>query len=126
MESDAMTPIPVSPRRTPVHAATELLVAAQIVRDAAEVLADEARDASQSGRYLLAADRLNMQLGSLRVARRRLILASPALIERSGRTRSLVEMIEAELSDDDYRLRLAKLLFRALIWRPETFPMPDP
>ena len=98
--------------------------AAAIVRDAAEALADEARDAAEAARYLLAADRLSRGARLARVGRRRLLLASPAVIERSGRTRTLVEMIEAEPGDDEARLRLAKLLLRALVWRPETFPYP--
>ena len=119
-----MTPVLLTPRRTFSQASPGLLLAAGIVRDAAEALADEARDASESARYIYAADRLATALGSPRVGRQRLLTASPALTERSGRNRSLVEMIEAEPDDDDHRPRLAKLLFRALLWRPETFPMP--
>jgi hypothetical protein len=55
-------------------------------------------------------------------------MASPAVTEMSGRSRTLIEMIEMieDSSDDDaYRLRLAKLLLRALLWRPETFPLPQ-
>ena len=51
-------------------------------------------------------------------------MASPAVTETSGRVRTLVEMIEKDEADDTYRLRLAKLLLRALLWRPETFPLP--
>jgi hypothetical protein len=119
-----MTPVLLTKQSAPALASRELLLAASIVRDAAEALAEESREAAESARYFFAADRLDMALGLLRVGRRRLILASPALKERSGRTRSLVEMIEAETGDDDARFKLAKLLFRALIWRPETFPFP--
>ncbi len=34
-------------------------------------------------------------------------------------------MIATDPGDDAYRLRLAKLLFRALLWCPETFPAPS-
>jgi hypothetical protein len=119
-----MTPVLLTPRRAPSHASPELLLAASIVRDAAEALADEAREASESARYLLAAGRLESALGSPRVAGQRLLLASPALTDSAGRNRTLVEMIEEDPGDDADRLRLAKLLFRALIWRPETMPAP--
>ena len=84
----------------------------------------KARLSRESARYRLAADRLARALESPRVGRSRLLLASPAVLERSGRSRTLVEMIEAEPDDDEARLRLAKLLLRALVWRPETFPYP--
>ena len=43
---------------------------------------------------------------------------SPYVIERSGRARTIVEMIEHEAGDDEWRLRLSKLLLRALVWEP--------
>jgi hypothetical protein len=119
-----MTPVSLSSQRSPAHASPELLLAASIVRDAAEALADQAGEASESARYLFAADRLATALGSPQVGRQRLLLASPALTESSGRNRTLVEMIDAEPGDDADRLRLAKLLLRVLLWRPETFPTP--
>jgi hypothetical protein len=119
-----MTPVLLTKQSTPTLASRELLHAASLVRDAAEALAEESREAAESTRYFFAADRLDMALGLLRVGRRRLILASPALTELSGRSRSLIEMIEADPGDDAARLQLAKLLLRALIWRPETFPFP--
>lgn len=118
-----MTPVSLSSQRIPPHASPELLLAASIVRDAAEELANEARESSESARYLFAADRLATLLESPQNDPTRLYQASPAVTEQSGRNRTLIEMIEAAEPDDDaYRLRLAKLLFRALIWRPETFP----
>ncbi len=119
-----MTPVSLSSQRAPTRASTELVLAASIVREAAEALADEVGETSESARYLFAADRLATALESLQVGRQRLLLASPAVTESSGRNRTLVEMIEADSGDDDTRLRLAKLLFRALLWRPETFPTP--
>jgi hypothetical protein len=101
--------------------------AAQIVSEAAEALADEASEANDVSRYLLAADRLTAVLDSPRSGRRRLLMASPVVTESSGRTRTLVEMIEMiddEHADDAYRLRLAKILLRALPWHPEIFPAP--
>ncbi len=120
LEQIGMTPVLETSRR--VIAPQELLRAARIVRDAAEALAAETHMTSETSRYLLAADRIAAVLESPRPSRLRLLLTSPALTERSGQSRTLIEMIEAETSDDANRLRLAKLLFRALIWRPETFP----
>jgi hypothetical protein len=119
-----MTPVLLNSRRAQAHASPGLILAASIVRDAAEVLAEEALEASESARFRLSADRLTAAIGSPQVGRSRLLVASPALTERSGRNRTLVEMIEAEPGNDDDRLRLAKLLFRALVWRPETLPTP--
>jgi hypothetical protein len=119
-----MTPVSLTSRRTPTQACPELILAASIVRDAAETLAEEAQESSESARYLFVADRLTAAIGSPLVGRKRLLMASPALTERSGTNRTLVEMIEAEPVDDDARFRLAKLLFRALVWRTETFPAP--
>jgi hypothetical protein len=103
---------------------TELRHSAEIVVAAAEDLANEASVASEASRYLLAADRISTVLDSASASRERLLQASPAVTESSGQSRTLIEMIEADPSDDAYRLRLAKILFRALIWRPETFPQP--
>jgi hypothetical protein len=125
MEQAGMMPVLLPIRPSTDHIPPDLRLAAIIVRDAAEALAEEARDASDAARYLLAADRISTVLDSPRSGRERFLLASPALTERSGRNRTLIEMIEAEPADDDYRLRLAKLLFRALLWRPETFPPPN-
>jgi hypothetical protein len=122
-----MTPVSPSSSRPLSLASPELLLAAAIARDAAEEMAAEARDASDSARYLRLAERLTTLLGSDQVDRRRLLLASPAVTERSGANRTLLEMIEiAEPDDDAYRLRIARLLLRALAWRPETFPLPGP
>lgn len=122
LEPSGMTPVLQPSHRILSPASSDLILAATIVRDAAESLADEEADAHAVARYLLVADRLDEVLGSPEVSRRRILLASPALNEMSGRNRTLVEMIEAEPVDDDTQLRLAKLLLRALIWRPETFP----
>ena len=119
-----MTPVLSSPRRVFASACPDARTAAIIVRDAAGALAEEAREAADVARFLLAADRISAVLGSPQAGRQRFLLASPALTERSGRNRTLIEMIEAEPGDDDYRFRLAKLLFRALLWRPEAFPSP--
>jgi hypothetical protein len=119
-----MTPVLLTSQRTSTQASPALILSASLVRDAAEALAEEALESSEASRYHLVADRLNTALGSPRVDRRRLLMTSPALTERSGRTRTLVEMIEADECDDAYRFRLAKLLFRALPWQPETFPIP--
>ncbi len=120
-----MTPAPLTSRRPASPASDSLIHAAQIVRDAADSLGSEVEDLTESARYFLAADRIAAALRPARVDRRRLLGASPALVERSGRTRTLVEMIEAEPEDDAAQFRLARLLFRALLWEPETFPIPD-
>ena len=119
-----MTPVLSTPRRVLASAGPDARPAAIIVRDAAEALAEEAREASDVARFLLAAVRISAVLGSPQAGRQRLLLASPALTDRSGCGRTLIEMIESEPGDDAHRFRLAKLLFRALLWRPETFPSP--
>lgn len=119
-----MTPVLAMSRLVATHLTTDLINAAEIVQAAAEALAEDVSEARDATRYLLAADRISIVLESPRSTRDCLLLASPALTEMSGRNRTLIEMIEAETSNDAYRLRLAKLLFRALIWRPESFPNP--
>jgi hypothetical protein len=123
-EKTGMTPVLESSSRALVSA--KFLTAARIVQKAAEALASESSEVAVISRYLLAADRISAVLDSPRPGRQRLLKASPALTERSGRSRTLIEMIEAEPDEDDdeTRFRLAKLLFRALIWNPETFPDP--
>ncbi len=118
-----MTPVLDVPRRTLEN--KSMLFAARIVQKAAELLAEEASEAREVSRYLLVADRISAVLESSRPSRQRVLKTSPALIESSGRSRTLIEMIEAEPGDEDARLRLAKLLFRALLWQPETFPEPS-
>jgi hypothetical protein len=105
-------------------ASAESLTAARIVQSAAEALAQETSAMADISRFLFAADRIAAVLESPRPTRQRLLLSSPAVTERSGRSRSLIEMIEADPGDETSRFRLAKLLFRALLWRPETFPEP--
>ena len=121
-----MTPVLTSTRSRPSPAPDPLRLAARIARDAAESLANEATDPREVDRYLLAAGRLSSALDSPLAGRRRLMMASPAVTETTGQVRTLVEMIEMieDEADDTYRLRLARLLLRALVWRPETFPTP--
>ncbi|WP_435007048.1 hypothetical protein P12x_004452 [Tundrisphaera lichenicola] len=119
-----MTPVLEPSLITLERASTELLLATAIARDALEQLAEESLPGRIRDRYQFAADRLTQTLDFPRPSRRRLLEASPAVLERSRRSRSLIEMIEAEPEDDEVRLRLAKLLLRALVWRPETFPYP--
>ena len=119
-----MTPAPLMSRQAASPAHHPLILAARIVRDAADSLGSEVEDLTESARYFLAADRIAAALRPVRFDRRRLLGASPALVERSGRTRTLVEMIEAEPEDATARFRLARLLFRALLWEPEMFPIP--
>ena len=122
-----MTPVLTSPRRRPLSAPVGLRLAAQLARDAAEALADETSDPRDAARYLFAADRLSAALDSPHAGRQRLLMASPAVTETSGRSRTLIEMIEMveyDPNDDAYRFRLAKLLLRALVWQPRTFPHP--
>jgi hypothetical protein len=119
-----MMPVDETSRSDSSPPSPELRQSADIVVAAAEALALEASEACEASRYLLAADRIATLLDSSVATRQRLLMASPAVTESSGRSRTLIEMIEAEPSDDDYRFRLAKLLFRALLWRPETFPTP--
>jgi hypothetical protein len=124
MEKSGMTPAVKVPRGTPTVASEGLRHAAAIARDAAEFLAGEPVPTREAARYLLAADRLTQALELPQISRHRLLMASPAVLERSGRSRTLIDMIDAEPDDDAARLRLAKLLLRALIWQPETFPYP--
>jgi hypothetical protein len=117
-----MTPALQPSRRTHPQATSDLILAATIVRDAADSIANDETDPQAVASYLRAADRLDEALNSPEISPRRILRASPALTERSGRVRTLVEMIEAEPVEDHARLRLAKLLFRSLIWHPESFP----
>ncbi len=120
-----MTPVLLTLPRTSTPACSDLLLAAGIVRDAAQALAEEALDSFDAARYHSLANRLARVLESPRAGRQRLLLTSPALTERSGRNRTLIDMLEDDPGDAAARLRLAKLLLRALVWRPETFPMPS-
>jgi hypothetical protein len=97
-----------------------VFVAANLVHDAALTLAEVATAPDDAARYLEVAVRLSVALES-RPSRPQVLAASPRIIERSGRVRTVVEMIEAEPGDDESRLRLVTLLLRALIWEP-----PDP
>jgi hypothetical protein len=124
MEKAGMRPVLDVPDGTLTSCSSRIRIAAAIARKAAEELAGVDLISPESARYLLAAERLARALESPEIGRSRLLQASPAVLEPSGRTRTLVEMIAAEPDDDEARLRLAKLLLRALIWRPETFPYP--
>ncbi|WP_435011996.1 hypothetical protein P12x_006109 (plasmid) [Tundrisphaera lichenicola] len=87
---------------------------ATLVRDEARALADA--DPADAGRYRQAASGLEAALrdgGN----RETILRVSPFVIERSGRFRTIVEMIEDEPGDDEARRRLARLLLRALEWR---------
>jgi hypothetical protein len=90
---------------------------ADLVHDAALELAGRAGDASDRDRYLEVAVRLGVALEA-RTTRAIVLEASPHLVERSGRVRSLVEMIEDEPGDEASRFRTAQILMRALIWDP--------
>jgi hypothetical protein len=93
------------------------LDAASTVHDAALTLAADSQDVRSRDRYLSVAVNLaDAMLGP--PDRSRILAASPRVQERGGRTRTLVEMIEAEPVDDSARYRLAMLLMRALIWDP--------
>jgi hypothetical protein len=119
-----MTPVSLTPRRTFSPASPELIHSAGIVRDAAQALAEERFDTPESARFRHVADRLTSALNSSRRGQGGLLMISPAVTERSGRNRTLLEMIAEDPGDDETRFRLAKLLLRALSWRPETLPMP--
>jgi hypothetical protein len=119
-----MRPVFETSRRVPVLPSPELRLAADTVLAAAEALAEETSEVAQASRYLGVAERISRELESPQANRQRLLMASPAVTEMSGCSRTLIEMIEAEPGDEAYRLRLAKLLLRALNWRSETFPMP--
>jgi predicted component of type VI protein secretion system len=119
-----MTPVDETSQSDSSPPSPELRHSADIVVAAAEALALESSEAREASRYLLAADRISTVLDSSAATRQRLLMASPAVTELSGQWRTLIEMIEAEPGDAAYRFRLAKLLFRALLWRPETFPTP--
>jgi hypothetical protein len=124
MEKAGMRPVLDTPDGALTSRSSEFRIAAGIAREAAEELAGVDLLSPESARYLLAAERFARALESPGVSRSRLLKASPAVLERSGRTRTLVEMIAAEPDDDEARLRLAKLLLRALVWLPDTFPYP--
>jgi len=120
-----MMPVPLTTaQRSSFHASPELILAAWIVRDAAEAVSEQHSLSYDTSRFVFLADRLGDMLRSVQVVRSRLLRISPALTERSGRNRTLIEMIEAHPGDDEARLRLARLLLRALVWRPETLPRP--
>ena len=117
-----MMPVLEVKGRVAMAASSELRLASSIVLASAEALADDLSDAREASRFLLVADRLSALLESPTTPRQRFLEASPSLVEQSGRHRTLIEMVEADQGDYSDRLRLAKVLFRALIWRPETFP----
>jgi len=102
-----------------------MIQAAGLARDAAESLAESATSDRQAARYLLAVDRISAALESPHPTRSRILMASPAITEIAGRACTLIEMIQSEPGDDAARIRLTKLLLRALIWRPESFPYPE-
>jgi hypothetical protein len=89
--------------------------AARLVMEAALSLAHGT--AGDSARYRSVAESLAESLAARR-DRGGLLAASPYVVERSGRVRTVVEMIEHEEGDDEALLRLARLLLRALEWHP--------
>ena len=90
--------------------------AARLVLEAARSLAEDA-GGGDVARFGSAARRLSAVLEA-GPGRAEILAASPYVIGRSGRARTIVEMIEHEAGDDESRLRLAKLLMRALVWEP--------
>ncbi len=91
--------------------------AAAMVHDAALTLASDAAEGTERDRYLGVAARLGAVLESS-PNRLEVLDASPRVVERSGRIRTFVEMIEDEPGDDATRFRLTMVLMRALIWDP--------
>jgi hypothetical protein len=85
--------------------------------EAALSLADEAT--GDSARYRSVAESLADALAARR-DRIGILAASPYVVERSGRVRTVVEMIEHEAGDDAALARLSKLLLRALEWQPSS------
>ena len=117
-----MTPVLASPRPEIEDSYIRLQLAAGIVCRAAEVLASESLSVRESGRYLLMADRVRSTFGSPCPDRPRFSSAPPAVIERSRRSRTLVEIIESYRGNDTARLRFAKILLRTLAWEPDRLP----
>jgi hypothetical protein len=103
-------------RRTPAGPAdVAARRAARLVMEAALSLANETT--GDPSRYRSVAESL---AAALAARRRRLgiLTASPYVVERSGRVRTVVEMIEHEAGDDAALARLSTLLLRALEWQP--------
>jgi hypothetical protein len=90
--------------------------AARLVLEAARSLAEDAAG-GDAARFGPVARQLSDVLGD-GAGRAEILAGSPYVVERSGRARTIVEMIEHVAGDDESRLRLARLLMRALIWEP--------
>ncbi len=117
-----MMPPIASTRCSPSTGPSSIRLAAIVALEANEVLASETTEPLRAVWYRQAADRLSAALEDPEATRQRLLSASPALVELSGRARTLLEMIEDDPGDDQTRLRLAKILLRALSWRTEPRP----
>jgi hypothetical protein len=105
----------VMARRTPAELAANAAArrAARLVMGASLSLAHETT--GDSSRYRSVAVSLANALAARR-NRHGILAASPYVVERSGRVRTLVEMIEHEVGNDAALIRLSRLLLRALDW----------
>ena len=70
-----------------------------------------------TGFCLAVAEDLGQAIANPNVTRSLLLYASPRVVERSGRVKTLIEMLEQEAGDSAYLARLARLLLRSIQWR---------
>ena len=103
-------------RRTSKIVSDPSFAAGHVAAMAARSLIDDATIVADA-RRLDAVDRsLSAALADPDALRADILDASPFVVERSGRVRTLVEMIEDDEAQGAERLRLAMLLLRAIEW----------
>ena len=106
---------PSARRLCPQPADHRSIAARQIVAAARSLLTDMAVDVDR-GRCLAVALAIEDALADPDASACDILSASPFVVERSGRVRTLVEMVEADESQGEERFRLARLLLRAIEW----------
>jgi hypothetical protein len=99
------------PSHDPGHVAARLIITAarSLCSDSTVFIADD--------RCRAVAEALTRALAVPHARRADILDASPSIFDPSGRIKTLVEMIEEEDGDDAAKLRLARLLLRAIEWR---------
>jgi hypothetical protein len=114
MQMLSETPAPV--RRRAERSPDPSLLAARLIVMAARSLANDHTVTVDASLCRAAAASLAGALARPLVHRADILAASPFVVERSGRSKTLVEMIENEDGDDAAKIRLARLLLRAIDW----------
>jgi hypothetical protein len=91
--------------------------AASLIIEAARSLIDDTAVVVDRGHCRAVAQALASSLARGDACRADILAVSPSIVERSGRVKTLVEMVEEDGGDRAARLRLARLLLRAIDWR---------